>query len=121
MKYHRYHVRMLRGLWEPAIEVRRAELKRLSDLLGDDHDLAVLHRTMLDEPERFDRGGDVQMLAGLIETSRSELQAAARPLGRRLYAEKPKALVRRLRSYWAAWQEEQASGRAADPALPAGV
>jgi len=43
---------------------------------------------------------------GLIEHRRAQLQTEAIFLGERLYAEKPKPFVRRLRRYWRAWRDE---------------
>lgn len=40
----------------------------------------------------------------LIDRRRADLQAAARPLGSRIYPEKPRAFSRRIESYWAAWR-----------------
>src|SRR6056297_791651 len=41
VKYHWYHMRLLRGLWPAVNKAWAKELDRLSDVLGDDHDLAV--------------------------------------------------------------------------------
>lgn len=107
VKYHWYHMRLLRDLWEPVIAARAAALDRLSDLLGDDHDLAVLRRLLFDHPEHFGDPGDLHGLLTIIDARRGELQAWAHPLGLRLYAERPAAFAGRLRRYWDAWLEEQ--------------
>lgn len=44
---------MLEPIWSPVLGVRRDELHRLTDLLGDDHDLAVL-RGVLEEQGEVD-------------------------------------------------------------------
>lgn len=104
VKYHWYHMRLLRDLWDPVIGARAAALDRLSDLLGDHHDLAVLRRVLGDLPERFGQPGG---LVELADARRAELQAWAHPLGQRIYAETPSQLARRLESYWHAWVAEQ--------------
>lgn len=104
VKYHRYHARLLRRIWPDMMNVQRDAGKELSDLLGDDHDLAVFRQTLLDDPDRFGRKSELQAVIGLIDHRRGELQREAQPLGRRLFAEKPKRLASRLRSYWDVWK-----------------
>ncbi len=106
VKYLRYAMKILRPIWPAVIDTTRKQLHRLSDLVGADHDLAVLRATLLGEPDRF--GPErVEPLVGLIDRRRKELQAAALPLGRRIYSEKPGDFADRLGDYWSAWQDEQ--------------
>lgn len=42
VKYHLYHVRLMRESWPLPLEARRSALDQLADHLGDAHDLAVL-------------------------------------------------------------------------------
>jgi len=104
VKYHWYHMRLLRSLWDPVIDARARVLDRLSKRLGDDHDLAVLRRWLQDSSGHF---GEAERLFGLIDERRAELQARTRPLGMRLYAERPSKLARRFERYWHAWLVEQ--------------
>jgi CHAD domain-containing protein len=97
-KYHRYHVRLLRTVWPPILNARREELHALTDLLGDEHDLAMLGGALRHDPASDSRR--LESLLGLIEQRREMLRARARPLGRKLFAEKPKACVRRFAAYW---------------------
>lgn len=60
----------------------------LTDVLGEEHDLSLL----LD--------GEAAPLAEFIEARGQLLRARARPLGLRLYAEKPSRYVERLGRYW---------------------
>jgi CHAD domain-containing protein len=95
VKYARYQLRLLLDLWEPMLDARRKALHRMTDLLGEDHDLAVLKKSLTDR-------GPVEGLTdviGAIDARRTELQAQMPGLGRRLFAEKPSAFVRRLRTY----------------------
>jgi CHAD domain-containing protein len=106
VKYHWYHMRLLRNVWKEPMKARRDEASLLADLLGDDHDLAVLRETLLQSPDEF---GDEQLIRttlGLITQRQAELRAEAKPLGARLLAEKPKRFVRRIRRYWQAWHEK---------------
>ena len=102
VKYHRYHVRVLRSVWSPVWGAWRDELHGLSSLLGDDHDLAVFGSVLTEEAAAFPSDRDLQALLGLADRRRAELQAEAFPLARRLFAEKPKHLARRFRVCWEA-------------------
>jgi len=107
VKYLRYHVRIFSPSWSPVLTSVTAELVTLSELLGLDHDLAELHRTLTEHPELRLRGPEQGKTVGLIETYREELEARSFSIGLRVYAEKPDAFVRRMRAYWRAWQRDQ--------------
>ena len=116
-KYHWYHCRILEDLWKPVMAGRVEALSDLSDLLGDDHDLAVLSETIGGSPEDFSDGGGLAAVLGMAERRRRELQAEARAIGEKVYAEKPKAFTRRFRHYWDAWcREETPAGTVAEAA-----
>jgi len=108
VKYHRYHARMLVNVWPEGMDVRRASLHRLSDLLGDDHDLAELRQLFFEHPEEMGTGREAQIVVGLVVKRRGEMEVEALSLGERLYAEKPKHLARRFRCYWDCWRATEA-------------
>lgn len=96
VKYHRYHLRLLTPIWPKVTKARYKETKHLSDLLGDDHDLAVLRATLEEEA-----GGAADERAALIALSRrrsAELRAEAWSLGRRLFIEEPDRYAERMRA-----------------------
>ena len=105
IKYHRYQVRLYQDAWPAIIEAHYQELKRLSDLLGDDHDLVVLEQSLKDchLPELDE--GTLAELVHLVMRRRCELQAEALPPGLLLFAEKPKRLTRRFALYWQTHRE----------------
>ncbi|MGI8594922.1 MAG: CHAD domain-containing protein [Solirubrobacteraceae bacterium] len=112
-----YHQRLLRPLWSGMMESQAHELGELSDLLGDDQDLANLGATVRsDESVSASIATDLDPILELIERRRGELLPAALVLGRRVYAERPKAYVRRHRAYARAWGEEARVPEAATPA-----
>jgi CHAD domain-containing protein len=103
IKYHRYHTRLLRQVWVDPMKERRAQLKTLSDIIGDENDLAEFAMTMHDE-ELFDPETR-ETLDRLIHGKRSERHRRGRPLGERLFAEHPDQLVDRIGTYWEATSE----------------
>jgi CHAD domain-containing protein len=97
-KYHWYHCRILQILWQPVMQARSDEISRLADILGDEHDLSVFRETMT-AMEPVD-GETLSALMALIDRRRDELRNVARPLGKRVFAEKTKHLTRSFRSNW---------------------
>ncbi|MEB3210546.1 MAG: CHAD domain-containing protein [Leptolyngbyaceae bacterium] len=106
VKYLWYHLRILSPIWPKVMKTLKKQTKKLADLLGDDHDLTVLRNFIADDPEAFSDDEQLGVLLALIQRRQLELQTQARFLGQRLYAEKPKAFVARLESYWYAWRSE---------------
>ncbi|MET0601300.1 MAG: CHAD domain-containing protein [Baekduia sp.] len=84
-----YQQRLLRDAWPELLKAQAGAADQLTKLLGDDHDLAQLAEHLPEETAVLDA----------ITELRAELQASAWQLGRRLYAEKPKAFGRRLARY----------------------
>lgn len=96
-----YELRLLSEAWPAPLEAAAAEAHRLSELLGDHHDLAVLRD---DLHQRRLGAEESRALEAAIDRRQEELAAEALALGRRLYAEPPKDFGRRLRRYWEAWR-----------------
>jgi len=103
IKYHRYHCRLLRRVWVAPMKARRAKLKRLSDVIGNENDLAEF-ATMMNDEKLF----APETRAALTEVAvakRSECHRRGRPLGEQLFADSPDQLVDRLGTYWEATHE----------------
>ena len=100
VKYHWYHLRLLREVWPAPMKVLAAETKQLADLLGDDHDLAVLHRMLVHERDAFGKQGEIDALLGLAARRQDQLRAEAQIRGWRLFTEKPPDFCYRLHACW---------------------
>jgi CHAD domain-containing protein len=103
----RYHVELLAPVWPEGMRAEETTLHDLTDALGDDHDLAELRRMLMTARTLARSRKDSAAAAALVEMidrRRAELQSQARPLGDRVYAEKPRDFSRRIESYWAAWK-----------------
>jgi CHAD domain-containing protein len=111
-----YHERLLAPAWPGVLAAQAEEAHALSELLGDDHDLAVLAERLADEAPPLAPVVDAQRaeLRALIAHRSDELRADAIRLGRRVYAESPKAFTRRLARYLALAVDEARVG--AEPA-----
>lgn len=99
-----YHLRILHPIWPALLAETADQAHRLSDLLGDHHDLAVLAEDARGRRDRFDSESDLESLLAAVERRQARLLDQALALGARLYAEKPKAFVSRLARYWSAWR-----------------
>lgn len=97
-----YHLRLLEQAWPGLLGETVEQVHRLTELLGDHHDLAVLAE---DLERRAGIVAERDAFAALIAGRQAELLGESLDLGRRVYAEKPKHFRRRLHSYWRVWRE----------------
>jgi CHAD domain-containing protein len=105
-KYAWHHLQVLEPVWPEDIAELSKQFHGLTQLLGDDHDLAVLHQLLTTDPESFGGTQRAAVLAKLIGQRREELQRAAFLQGKRLYLDKPKIFADRLGGYWDIWRSE---------------
>jgi CHAD domain-containing protein len=97
-----YQCRFLRGAWPEVAKSYSREVDQLSELLGTEHDLTILKEFVTRDggksrpPAR--RG---HPLLRLIECHRLELRRQAHAAAERIFAEKPRAYVARVRRWWA--------------------
>ena len=109
-----YHLRLLEEIAPHTVSAHAKDAHLLSDLLGDDHDLAVLRGSV--GAMAHDVPVDSAAVLAAIDHRRQQLQEEAMFLGRRLYAEKPRAFTDRMRRYWKAWRAQTKAARARVPA-----
>ncbi|MEY8838271.1 CHAD domain-containing protein [Cribrihabitans sp. XS_ASV171] len=99
VKYHWYHCRLLREAWPELICAQIHALDELSDLLGDDHDLVVLMRSL--EREAPDIPAPAVAALRQLATDRSlYLRRRAFALAPQVMVETKSALSRRMAGYW---------------------
>jgi CHAD domain-containing protein len=88
----------------PAAPKRMKALARqahqLSDLLGDDHDLAVLREHIARPDVAFEREATRTALLSAIDRRRASLRREALKLGARIYARRPKRFARSVERGW---------------------
>jgi CHAD domain-containing protein len=83
----RYQLELLSPLWPAAMKRRARRAKKLSDVLGDDHDLAVFRDLLRAELSASIPVDVVRKIHVLIELRRKELQTLAASIGGELLAE----------------------------------
>jgi CHAD domain-containing protein len=104
-KYLWYQARILGPSWSELLGELADQIHALSGYLGDDHDLALLGGFLQDRSgEMFPDQSERAAFSGLLAERRNELQAAAWPLGERIYVEEPRDFVQRMAGYWRVWR-----------------
>lgn len=106
VKDHWYHVRLLESLWSDLMGAYEKSLKDLEDWLGNDHNLTVLRDTIRAEPAYYGKEKDLALIFELIAGYQSELRTKAIPLAERIYEERPRDFIRRMKHLWGSWQAD---------------
>lgn len=105
-KYLRYEVELLSPLWPDVLTTLAGELHRLTDLLGEHHDLAMLRHHLIEGRAPHASDVDRDLVVALLDRRRDEVEQAAVALASRIYAEKPRAFERRLHRVWSLWRQQ---------------
>jgi hypothetical protein len=109
LKDHWYHIRVLENTWTEVLQGYEAALRDVEIWLGDDRNLVLLRQLLTAEPQLFGAEKSVEPLIALIDKEHKRLRDNAESIARRVYQEKPRNLVRRLRQFWKEWQAEPKS------------
>lgn len=96
----RYQLELLEPLKPQVLKATATDAETLTDLLGDDHDLAVLRGLLDEELKDTVTHEAAETLKGLIDSRRADLQHSAMALGEKLFAETPGRFVDRIKAYW---------------------
>jgi len=78
---------------------------KVEDVLGDDHDLAVLYERALEARDTFDKRPTHEALLNLIMRCRAGMQQKALQLGLRLYEDTPAVFSGRIEKIWREWRK----------------
>lgn len=104
-KYLRHQLEALRPVWPGVLDDLADKAHELGNLLGDDHDLAVL-RDELEDAQRYPVREALAALEQVMAKRRFALQRRAREIGRDLYALRPGAFTDRLEECWRLWRRK---------------
>ena len=111
VKYHGYHLRLLRNVWSDAMHPMERWSSDLGELLGDDHDLAVYRQSVLDRSKKEGKVSKKhqRVLGKLVDHRRETLQSSSLTLGRKFFAESTDSFSDRIGAYWSLWREDSNS------------
>lgn len=90
-----YQLRLMRRASPKRLDKAIERVGQLAELLGEDHDLAEMLRRA--EEAAHGEADALQPLRLAVERRRGELARKAKPIGKRVYADKPRRFVARLR------------------------
>jgi CHAD domain-containing protein len=99
-KYLKHQMEILTPVWPEVMIGMTLTLDRIAEVLGQDRDLAELLETLANRPDICPNPLERSLMSALAEQRRSDLQTAARILGRRIYAERPEGFAGRVGAYW---------------------
>jgi CHAD domain-containing protein len=106
-KYLWHQLQVLQPMCPGPIGELADQCHKLSDYLGDDHDLAVLREKVVAHPKCFSGPGGSGALLALIDRCQKQLREKAFLAGERIYAEKRSVFTAKFRRYWQQWQREK--------------
>ncbi len=109
VKDYWHALEVLQPLRPDWLETQANKTHHLADLLGDDHDLAVL-RAFLESPAEAQELQNRQALDDLfsrIDNRRSKLREEAFDLGRQLYQDRSSVTLKRFKTFWNACEAEK--------------
>jgi len=95
-----YQSRLLRDAWPAVMKAQAEAYSELGDILGKEHDLAMLGEHLMDRVGPESDAAAATSVLRLVEMKRDELHRRALSLGSRLFAEKPGAVGRHLELFW---------------------
>jgi CHAD domain-containing protein len=106
VKYLWHQLQILRPVAPTSLDERAEHAHQLGELLGKDHDLAVLHQTVSGLPQAARDLDALGQLLRLIDRRRAELQKAAFGLGERVHGDRPAPFVGEVRRHFRRWRRE---------------
>lgn len=97
---HWMHLGLMRRLWPSAMRAKRADTKRLVDILGREHDLSVLTAVADREPDRFGNGERLSLLLDAIIQRQQTLRAEGLELADEVFSESARTESRIISLLW---------------------
>ena len=106
-KYLWHQLQLLGPMAPGPIGALADRMSKLSDYLGDDHDLAVLREKVTAHADKFPAPGGPAALLALIDRCQDRLRARAFVAGRRIHEDTPTAFTKRFARYWQRWNKQR--------------
>jgi len=100
VQHHWRHMQLLSPSWPAVLNARVEDARALSQLLGDDHDIALLSRLISTPTMIFGTPDDTQSFLRRCRKRQKALRRDAELRGERLFAERPRAFVEHIAEHW---------------------
>lgn len=102
VQQHWRHMQVLQRAWPELFGARLGAARKLSQILGDDHDLAVLVAYLRTLPRSILSAVDRRAIERHCRDEQRKLRVVAYPLCRQLYAERAGRFAKRITAIWQA-------------------
>lgn len=83
------HLGLLSDIWPSALHAKRAGVKQMIDMLGHEHDLALLVALLDEEPDLLSGGEELSHLLGCVIRQQQALRRQAIDLAEKVFADDP--------------------------------
>ena len=120
LQRHWRHMQLLLPAWPQQLQPRARMARDISEILGQDHDLAVLGQHLGKAGRSLGTAAQVRACRALCRRLQTELRSAVRADGERLFSEPAKAFGARIGGYWEITRR-QAEGDEGTQTLPPGA
>jgi CHAD domain-containing protein len=110
--HHLHHLEILEPVWPRMIKAWCEELGRLRESLGDLNDLEDLEAQLFKPESAFGRIEAKEAARQLIAAKRVRLLERIHKRSEQLFAERPRALARRMDELWSCWEDREANATA---------
>jgi hypothetical protein len=109
VQHHWRQMQLLAPCWPSELSARVEAARSLSQLLGDDHDLAMLCRLVSTPTMTFGKPEEIAAFVKRCRRRQKALRKEARTKGERLFVERSRPFAERIAAYW-----KTAAGAAAE-------
>ena len=107
-----YELQFLMPVWSKRLRSMVAQLKKVEELIGNDHDLTVLKAALQGTPEDFGGRPVVKRVLRQLKKRSQKLRRACRPLAKKVLNERPHRFLRKLHRHWTQWRKSAGSRQA---------
>jgi CHAD domain-containing protein len=100
LQHHWRHMQLLAPCWPSELSARVELSRNLSQILGDDHDMALLRQLVSAPTMVFASPEDTAVFLKRCRNRHKALRQEAKARGARLFVERPRPFVERIEAYW---------------------
>jgi CHAD domain-containing protein len=100
VQHHWRHMQLLAPSWPAVLNARVEDSRALSQILGDDHDIALLSRLISTPTMVFGTPDDTESFLRRCRKRQKALRREAKARGERLFAERPRTFVEHIEEHW---------------------
>jgi CHAD domain-containing protein len=102
LQHHWRHMQLLTPCWPSELSARVESARSLSQVLGDDHDIALLRQLVSAPTMSFASPEDTAAFLKRCRSRHKALRREAEARGARLFAERSRPFAERIEAYWQA-------------------